>query len=84
LWKGEPIRHLGVSVTALQNISQLQLSIFHEKNYVRNLALDKTVDSIRMKYGSRAIIKSTFLNSGIKPLSGGVGEESYPMMSSIL
>lgn len=84
LWKGEPIRHLGVSVTELSSVSQIQLSIFDEKNYEKKLAIDMTIDSIRKKYGPKAIVKSTFLHSGIKALSGGVGEEDYPVMSSIL
>lgn len=46
--------------------------------------LDKTIDSIRERFGDKSIIRSVFINSDIDPLSGGNGEEDYIMMSSIL
>ena len=47
--------------------------------------LDKALDLVRNKYGKEAIIRSTFLHSGLKPLNGGTGtDDNYPMMSSLL
>jgi DNA polymerase-4 len=83
-WKGEVIRHLGVSVADLCTNEFCQVTLFEDVNLEKNKSLDKTVDMIRMKYGSTAIIKATFLHSGLKPLTGGIGEDSYPIMSSIL
>ncbi|MGF7058617.1 DNA polymerase Y family protein [Brassicibacter mesophilus] len=82
-WKGEKIRHLGVRVSEFCDNDMVQLSIF-DSNNEKQRAIDTVVDKIRMKYDSRSIIRSCFLNSGIKPLMGGVGEDDYPLMSSIL
>ena len=83
-WKGEPIRHLGVRVTEFNNNDFYQSSIFEDGNIEKYQKLDKTIDSIRAKYGASSIIRSTFLHSGVKALTGGNGEEDYLFMSSIL
>lgn len=84
-WKGEPIRHLGVSVSELCSNEFNQVSMFEEGDMDRNKAMDTAIDSIRQKYGSSSIMKSIFLHSGIKPISGGTGgEDDYPVMTSIL
>lgn len=82
-WKGQPIRHLGVRVSELCANDFVQLSMF-EKNWEKQKQIDAAVDKIRMKYGSRSVIRSSFLHSMLKPISGGVMEEDYQMMSSIL
>ncbi|PAB61152.1 DNA polymerase Y family protein [Anaeromicrobium sediminis] len=83
-WKGESIRHLGVRVSTLSSNQFSQLSLFDEKDIEKRKALDNTIDSIRSNFGSKSIIRASFLHSGVKPLIGGVGAEDYPMMSSIL
>ncbi|NLJ40109.1 MAG: DNA polymerase IV [Clostridiales bacterium] len=84
LWKGKPLRHLGIRASRLQDDSQYQLSIF-ETGLEEQRALDKAIDEIRSRYGSDSIIRSCFLYSGLNPMMGGVlREEEYPMMSSIL
>lgn len=82
LWKGQQLRHIGVRVSELCGNDFVQLSIFDDFNEKKN-RLDKAIDAIRMKYGSRSLIRSTFLHSGIYPIQGGVTEE-FQMMSSIL
>ena len=57
---------------------------FFDDSINKKRALDKAIDSIREKYGNEAIIRSTFINSNVKPLCGGVGESDYPMMGSVL
>ena len=84
VWKGEPIRHLGVSVSELCSNEFNQVSMFDDKDIDKNKAIDTAIDKIRFKYGSNAIIKSIFLHSGIKAVNGGVGEGVYPVMTSIL
>lgn len=86
IWKGEPIRHLGVQLSGLCSNEFYQLSFFEsEIDEMKNKSLDATIDKIRMKYGPEAIIRSSFLHSCLKPLTGGVIiEGDYPMMSSIL
>jgi len=83
LWDGMPIRHIGVSVSHLCKDECTQLTLFDEKNTEKKIKLDKTLDEIRYKYGNKAIVRSCFLESGIKPMMGGVGDD-YPVMSSIL
>ena len=65
LWKGEPIRLLGVSLNNLCEDSFKQLSIFDmdSKRQEKGRALDRTMDSLRRKYGETAVIKSTLLKN---------------------
>ncbi len=84
MWKGEPIRHLGVRVSELCSNDFYQLSLLEAEDYEKQRALDGSIDTIRTKYGLKSIIRANFLHSGLKPLTGGVMEEDYPMMSSLL
>ncbi|WP_195265695.1 DNA polymerase IV [Clostridium sp. 1001275B_160808_H3] len=83
-WRGEPIRQLGVRVTNLCSNEFFQSSLFDNERLEKQRALDKTIDSIRERYGNYSVIRSTFLHSGIKAINGGNGEDDYPMMGSIL
>ncbi|MGL4772954.1 MAG: DNA polymerase Y family protein [Clostridium sp.] len=83
-YKGQEIRHLGVRLTNLSSNEFYQGSLFEKKDIEKLRALDGAIDKIRGKYGKNAVIRSTFLHSGIKPLTGGIGEDEYPIMSSIL
>lgn len=84
LWHGEPIRYMGVRVSQLCSNDFYQLSFFQPDNE-KQQKLDRAVDKIRLKYGARSVVRSSFLHSGLNPLTGGVvQEEDYPMMSSIL
>ncbi len=83
LWQGRPIRHLGIRVSELCTNDFIQLSLFDKYNE-KTKQLDDAIDSIRLKYGSRSVFRSIFLNSGFRPIAGGVIEEDYQMMSSLL
>ncbi|TGE33446.1 DNA polymerase IV [Desulfosporosinus sp. Sb-LF] len=84
LWKGEPVRHLGVRVSELCQNDFQQLAFF-ERDYVKERAVDQAVDSIRARFGNGSVFRSSFLNSGVRFSSGGtVDDEEYPMMSSLL
>lgn len=83
-WKGEPIRQMGVRLTQLCSNEFYQRTMFDDNRTDKQRALDKAIDKIRDRFGDNSVIRSTFINSDIKPLSGGVGEEDYPMMGSIL
>lgn len=84
VWKGEPVRHIGVRVSELCSNGFFQVSMFEEKDTDKKRKLDKVIDGIRMKYGSTSAVRSVFLQSGLNPINGGIGEESWPLMSSIL
>ncbi|KZL88545.1 DNA polymerase Y family protein [Clostridium magnum] len=84
VWKGNPIRHLGVHITDFCNNDFYQYTLLDSFNYYKDSKLNKVVDEIRLKYGYKAIFRSCFLQSGLSSMCGGVGEEEYPLMSSML
>ena len=85
VWKGEPIRHFGVAIRELCSNEFYQYSLFDDKDIERQSEIDKTMDRIRIKYGSKSVFRSVFIDSGILPMLGGVNEENnYPIMSSLL
>ncbi len=84
VWRQQPLRQLGVRVGELSWNCNRQLSFFNYQEFEKQQALDSAIDKIRNKYGAQAIMRGVFLHSGVKPLSGGVGEEDYQMMSSFL
>lgn len=84
VWKGEPIRHLGIRISDLSSHDFVQSSLFDDSHMERDKALDEAIDHIRLKYGSKSLVRATALHSGIKPLSGGVEAHYEPMVSSTL
>ncbi|HEY5560302.1 MAG TPA: DNA polymerase IV [Clostridiaceae bacterium] len=82
-WKEEKVRQMGVRVSELCSNEFYQTSFF-QADEERLRSLDKTIDGIRLKYGTGAITRSVFVNSGIKAITGGYSVEDYPPMSSIL
>lgn len=84
IWDKSPIRQISVRAGMLIDDYAVQLSLFDEYNESSE-NLNKSIDSIRSKYGLDSIQRSVFLNSGIKPIIGGVIQSrEYPMMSSLL
>ncbi|MEK6265009.1 MAG: DNA polymerase IV [Clostridium sp.] len=63
LWKGEPIRLLGVSLNnlCLDNFKQISIFDMDSGRCEKQRSLDKTMDSLRGKYGKSIITKSVFL-----------------------
>lgn len=85
IWKGEPLRHMGISISQLCTNKAYQLSLFEDAVMTeKQKSLDKTIDELRIKYGKKAIMRSTFLNSGLNSITGGVSDEDHPLMSSML
>ncbi len=84
LWNGQPLRHMGLRVSELCQNDFYQTSLFG-KNFDKRRKVDSAVDVIRAKFGSSAVFRSAFLNSRLRPITGGVIEnEDYPLMSSLL
>lgn len=83
LWDGDPLRHLGVSFSSLCNDRFYQTSIFEDEQIYRKKQLDSSIDAIRLHYGNTAVVRGSFINSGIPPLTGGVIDD-YPGMRSQL
>jgi len=84
VWKGNPIRHLGIHITDFCSNDFYQCSLLDTFNYDKDRRINIVVDAIRLKYGSSSIVRSCFLHSGLSAMCGGIGEEDYPLMSSIL
>lgn len=81
-WKGEKIRGLGVRCTDLYN-EYAQISLF-EKDWSKQIKVNNVIDEIRVKHGQDSIVRGAFLYSGIKHMQGGLGDDTYAQMSSIL
>lgn len=65
LWdRRTPLRLLGVSLTDLLRGDFVQQSLFPDEKRDREKKLDKTVDSIRNKYGSGTIMRGAVLQFG--------------------
>lgn len=79
-WKGEPIRHLDVQVSEFQDVEARQLSLFGRNDSDKLQAIDRAVDEIRTKYGTRAIVRGTFINGDIDPVQGGTNDSNFIMM----
>jgi len=79
-WKGEPIRKLGVHVSDFQASGTRQYSLFDRRDDEKLRSLDRTVDKIREKYGTRSIIRGSFTNGDINPVQGGTNDSDFIMM----
>lgn len=66
LWRGEPIRLIGVTLGNLCNVKMQQLSLFDDKTIESKLekskALDNAIDNIKKKYGDNSIVRFSFFN----------------------
>jgi len=65
LWdKRTPLRLLGISLSELIRDGYAQQSLFADERKEREKKLDKTIDSIRGKFGTGAIIRGAVIESG--------------------
>lgn len=83
VWNGEKIRHLGVRVGDLTSDEFIQLAFDQERND-KKAALDAALDCIRNRYGKYSVMRATFADGSFSPMSGGVGDDDFVMMSSML
>lgn len=70
IWKGEPIRLLGIRAGKLCEDQCIQLS-FLEPDWSKQRRADSAMDTIRMKYGKNAVQRSTFIGQCEKAYEGG-------------
>lgn len=76
LWNGRPIRHLGVHTGRVSGADLgRQLTIFDEIDYEKLSMVDETVDGIRKRFGTDAVMRATFLGQSIDHMSGGISRE---------
>ncbi len=58
-WDRKPIRSIGVSLTQLENLDEIQLDLF--TNVIKKKQLGKVMDEIREHYGKTAIFRASSL-----------------------
>lgn len=77
LWdRKTPIRQLGIHTGRLKDKhAGRQLSLFDTADYAKLEQLDKTVDTIRKRYGIDALRRAAFLGSPIDHMEGGISRE---------
>lgn len=61
MWKGEPIRLLGVRLTKLTSNEVYQSSIFDTDKNEKQRVLDNAIDKLRAQYGDKVIVRSSSL-----------------------
>ncbi len=67
LWdRHTPLRLLGISLTHIIRDAPVQISIFPDEQKEKERKVDKTIDSIRSKFGSDTIMRGSSYKSGIK------------------
>lgn len=84
LWTGDPIRHLGVCASALETETVTQLDFLSSPQTRKLEKLDETLDVLRKKYDKNILVRGCFVNSGLPPIVGGVGDDEFIMMGSVL
>jgi DNA polymerase-4 len=66
LWdRKTPLRLLGVALTNISYGEDVQISLFGDDRKEKARTLDKTVDSIRTKYGSSTIMRGVTYKSSL-------------------
>lgn len=83
LWDGTPIRHLGVRVSHLQEELPRQLYLLKEDDE-KKIDLDLTIDDLRERFGKDIILRAGLLHTKVKAMTGGVGDDDYPNMRSLI
>lgn len=63
MWKGDPIRLVGLRVTDLTDKTYEQISLFEEAGQIQKRdKIQKTLDKINTKYGNNTITNASFLD----------------------
>ena len=76
LWDHGPIRHLGIHTSrVISGDFYRQPTLFDEIDYDKLEKLDKTVDSLRKRYGMDSIMRASFIRQPIDHMSGGISRE---------
>lgn len=57
-YDGSPVRRIALSVSNLEEDESLQLNLFSHREQLREERLGKTVDALRRKYGSTAVLRA--------------------------
>ena len=81
VWKGEPIRPLGIPGSGLAGKDMpVQGSLFQGEAYEKRRRAEMTVDRIRQRYGADAVKRAAFLDTPIDHMSGGISREKRTVL----
>lgn len=61
-WDRRPVRTLGIGLTGLFDLQEIQLSLVGQKE--KKMALGRAMDAIRSRYGPASLFRSTSLTAG--------------------
>ena len=76
LWRGQSIRHLGIHTSKVQDDDGIrQLFFFEAVDYEKLVAVDRTVDAIRDRFGNDSVKRAVFVKHPIDHMSGGISRE---------
>ena len=76
IWDGlTPLRQLGVHTSKVQTEASRQYNLFDMLKYDKLEKLDRTVDSIRARYGEDSIFRACFLGSNVTHMGGGLDKD---------
>lgn len=74
-WDGIPVRHLGIHTMKVSTETSRQLGLFDALDYEKSERWNRTIDSIRRRYGNDAVMRASFLDGQIDHMSGGISRE---------
>lgn len=72
MWKGTPLRQLGVSTSHASQERYEQYNLFDMDKYERLSKLNSAIDSIRSRYGEDSVKRACFINSETEHMTGGL------------
>lgn len=70
MWRGEPIRAIGVHATCLTQSDAVQTNMFYAESQKRQEA-EASIDAVRQKYGHMTVMRGCFVDGHINPMLGG-------------
>ncbi|MBD5465945.1 MAG: DNA polymerase IV [Lachnospiraceae bacterium] len=74
LWKGEPIRLLGVSTSKATKEQFTQYNLFDTETDEKYKKLNSAIDQIRTRYGEDSVKRARFLEDQAEHMSGGINK----------
>lgn len=76
LWDGKaPIRQIGVHTSKVQKDECRQYNLFDNTPYEKLAKVNRTIDTIRSKYGEDAVMRANFIRQPVSHMSGGLHKE---------
>lgn len=76
LWDGKtPVRQIGVHTTGVTHEGIRQYDLFDNGDYEKYEKWNQAIDEIRGKYGEDAVMRASFLHSGLSHTAGGLSRE---------